>query len=108
MTGTCLRNEPLLTVLVTEMKKIVMLEEEEGNVPEMMENAKSVSGFRLQFLDENEKQIIHKVDIRSINVQDLLRHLRQGESVLITPKFQEDSSAATKKLDQESWYFTRM
>jgi hypothetical protein len=87
------------------MRKIAVLEED--NVSGIMENAKSVSGFRLQFLDENGKQIIHKVDVRSINVQDLLRHLRRGESVLITPKLQEDFSPQAKKLERESWYFTR-
>lgn len=108
MTGTYLIDKHLFAILVTKMKKIAVLDEEESNVPEMMENAKPVSGFKLQFLSENEKQTTHKVDVRSINLQDLLYHLRRGESVLITPKLQEDFSAAAKKLDRESWFFTHM
>jgi hypothetical protein len=88
------------------MKKITICDE--VNMPEMMENAKLVSGFRLQFLGENEKQTIHKVDVRSINLQDLLYHLRLGESILITPKLQEGFSTDTKKQSQASWYFTHM
>jgi hypothetical protein len=111
VTGTYLRDKHLFAILVTGMKKIALLNEEEGNIPdmpEMIENAKPVSGFRLQFLSENERQVPHKVDVRCINMRDLLRHLRQGESVLITPKLQEDFSVAAKRLDREAWYFTHM
>ena len=107
MTGTCLKDKSSFYTSVIYMKKISMFEEE-GNVPEMMRNANPMLWFRLQFLNKNESQTVHKVDVRSINLQDLLRHLRQGESVLITPKLQENFSGDVKIEDRASWYFTHM
>ncbi len=84
------------------------IEEEKGSIPEMMENEYTIAGFRIQFLnDENEMHFLHKVEVRNINFQDLMRHLRHGESVLITPKLQE-SSIGMKKYDQIPWYFTHI
>ena len=73
-----------------------------GNIGE---KANLVSGFRLRFMDKDENQIIHKVEVRKINFQDLMSHLRHGESVLITPKLLESSLKNANKKDQGSWYF---
>jgi len=71
-----------------------------------MEKANLVSGFRLRFLNEDEGQTIHKVDVRNINFQDLMRHLLRGESVLITPKL--NSSDDANKQDWAKSYVTHI
>ncbi len=93
------------------MKGMLLLKEEErGNVWEKtMEKADPVSGFKLRFLGNGESRLIHKVEVRNINVQDLIRHLRHGESVLITPKFREDSLTSMEKhRNRTHWYFTHI
>jgi hypothetical protein len=92
------------------MKKTLLLEEERGSMWEkIMEKANLVSGFRLRFLGKDESQMVHKVEVRKINFQDLMRHLLRGESVLITPKLKENSSEDAKKLeDRTPWYFAHI
>lgn len=95
------------------MKEMLILEEEKGNVPEeLMEKivpTSTVLRFRLLFLNDNENKTIHKVEVRNINFQDLIRHLKRGESVFIIPKLLGNSSKHAKKQeDQTLWYFDRM
>jgi hypothetical protein len=89
------------------MKKMLAFEKEEGIKPEIMHAPLSLHGYTLQFLSENERQPIHKVEVRKVNFQDIMRHLRQGDSVLIKPKLHENSNK-TKKRDQALWYFTHI
>jgi hypothetical protein len=77
-----------------------MLEEEDA--PRFVEGSNPVLGYELQFLSND--KTLHKVEVRSLNFQDVIRHLRQGEAVLITPKLQENLEK--KKQYQGSWYFT--
>lgn len=81
--------------------------EEEEKVSEGIEGSNLVLGYVLQFLSKGESLTVHKVEVRSVNFQDVIRHLRQGDSVLITPKLKEDLDKKRKQ-DQEPWYFTRM
>lgn len=95
------------------MKEMLILEEEKANTSEeLMENAVKASPvlrFRLLFLDGNKDRAIHKVDVKNLNFQDLMRHLQRGESVLIIPKLLENSlETAEKGDDQSPWYFARM
>jgi hypothetical protein len=85
-------------------------EEKRGNMWEKtMDKVDPISGFRLRFLGDDGSQLTHKVEVRNINFQDLMRHLRHGESVLITPKFRENSLTNTKKQeDRTPWYFTHI
>lgn len=85
---------------------LTVKEEKEGNIWEKaMEKANTFLGFRLGFLDKTESQVIHKVEVRNINFQDLMRHLQRGELIFITPTFQEDFSAHTRKyVNRDSWY----
>lgn len=76
-------------------------------VSEASEASNVVLGYELQFLAHNASQTIHKVEVRSINFNDVLRHLRQGDSVLIAPKLQE-SLHSSKKQDEALWYFTHI
>ncbi|PIU58713.1 hypothetical protein COS86_08060 [Candidatus Bathyarchaeota archaeon CG07_land_8_20_14_0_80_47_9] len=89
------------------MKKRLMLGEEEGNLSKVAESSNPVLGYRLQFLSNNETQTVHKVEVKSVDFHDVIRHLRQGDSVLITPKLQEN---LTKKQRQNRapWYFTHV
>jgi hypothetical protein len=88
------------------MKKTLLLEEERGNMwKKTMEKANSALRFELRFLDNNERQGIHKIEVRNINFQDLMRHLQRGESVLITPELLENSSTNMKKKNRGPWYF---
>ena len=84
-----------------------MLGEEEGNLSKVAESSNPVLGYRLQFLSNNETQTVHKVEVKSVDFHDVIRHLRQGDSVLITPKLQEN---LTKKQRQNRapWYFTHV
>jgi hypothetical protein len=86
------------------MKRMVVQNEQEGVIPELMGDSTSISGYKLEYLNENQSQIIHKVEMKNINIQDILRHLRLGESVLITPKLHENSNA--KSRNARPWYFT--
>jgi hypothetical protein len=94
-------------ILAVRMKKMLMLEEEGRTVPEIMGIPLSLHGYTLQFLSENESQTVHKVEVRRVNFQDIMRHLRQGDSVLIRPNFQADSDKM-KKRDQTLWYFAHI
>ena len=91
------------------MKRVLVLEEENGNMWEkVMEKANPLRWFKLSFLDKSSNGCqVHRVEVRNINIQDIMRHLQHGESVLITPKLQEDSAIdAKKQKDQTIWYFT--
>ena len=92
------------------MKRVLVLEEEKPSMWEkVMEKANPLRGFKLSFLCKlsNGCQEVHRVEVRNINIQDIMRHLQHGESVLITPKLQEDSAIdAKRQKDQTSWYFT--
>lgn len=81
-----------------------MLEEEE-KVSEVTEGSDLVIGYELQYLSNNGSQSVRKVNVRTINVQDMFRHLRQGDSVLIIPKLYLHEK---KKQDQAPWYFAHM
>jgi len=72
-----------------------------------MERANPVLGFKLRFLNDNGNQIIRKVEVGTINFQDVMRHLRRGESVLITPKLLSNQSTNMKRQENQApWYFT--
>ena len=95
------------------MKEMLILEEEEGNMPEeLMEKVVSTSTvlrFRLLFLNNSENKTIHKVEVRNLNFQDMIRHLQRGESVLIIPKLLGNPSKHTKKHEnQNPWYFAHV
>jgi hypothetical protein len=79
--------------------------EEEEKVPEVTEGSDLVIGYELQYLSNTESQSVHKVEVKTINFQDLFRHLRQGDTVLITPKLHLHRK---KKQDQAPWYFAHM
>jgi hypothetical protein len=111
VTGIFLKKRLLVPFLGCNLnEKKLLLEEERGNMWEKtMDKANPVSGFRLGFLGKDENQMIHKVEVRNINFQDLMRHLRRGESVLIIPKFRENSlTNAKKQEDRTPWYFAHI
>jgi DNA-directed RNA polymerase beta' subunit len=84
--------------------KGVLTEELEGKtIPKS-----TVARFRLEYLNNNENQAIHKVEVRNINFMDLMRHLKKGESVLITPELLKDSLTQIKNQNQTPWYFAHM
>jgi len=92
------------------MRKALALkleEEEMEDSEKLVMETNSIWGFKLLFL--NGDKSIHQVEVRKINFQDLMRHLQNGESVLITPKLKEQS-LTTKKLHEEQapWYFTHL
>jgi hypothetical protein len=90
------------------MKKMLMLEEAK-EVPEMTEDSGlTVLGYRLEFLNENATRILHRLDVRSINLQDLTRHLKHRESVLIRPKLRERHVVKAKGRSQETWYIAHV
>lgn len=68
------------------MKRIVMQDEREEDISEPIADSMPILGYTLEYLDANQPQIIQKVQVRNVNIQDILRHLQQGDSVLITPK----------------------
>jgi hypothetical protein len=88
------------------MKGVQALMLGEEKVSEVNEDSDLVLRYELHFLGNNE-QAVHKVEVTRINFQDIIRHLRQGDSVLIIPKFQEDLHKI-KTQDQGPWYFMRM
>lgn len=96
------------------MKKMLILEEEEEKgdmTEELMEKmvpTSTVRRFRLLFQNHNENKTIHKVEVRNLNFQDLMRHLQRGESVFIIPKLLGNSSKHTKQEDRTPWYFAHM
>ena len=81
--------------------------EEEEKMPKAIENSSLVLRYELQFLSNDDSQTVHKVEVGRVNFQDIMRHLRQFDSVLITPKLQEN---LTKKQRQNRmpWYFTHI
>jgi len=81
-----------------------MLDEEEKG-SEVTEGSDLVIGYELQYLSNDGSQGVHKVEVRTINFQDLIRHLRQGDPVLITPKLHLHRK---KRQDQAPWYFVHM
>jgi hypothetical protein len=107
VTGTSLSEKATFTGFGDiRMKSVQALMLEEEKVSEVMEESNLVLRYEVQFLGSNE-QAVHKVEVRSINLQDIIRHLRQGDSVLITPKFQEDLHK-NKNQHQGPWYFMHM
>lgn len=94
-------------------KEMLIIEEERGNIPEeLLEKVvppSTMLRFRLLFLNNNENGTVQKVEVKNLNFQDLMRHLRRGESVFITPKLLGDSSKEMKKQEDRSpWYFTHL
>lgn len=89
---------------------MLVLDDEEGSMWEKaMEKADPILGFKLRFLDTNENQVIHKVEVRNINFQDVMRHLQRGESVLITAKLPGNSLVHSKKhADLKLWYIAHV
>jgi hypothetical protein len=90
------------------MKSVqALIREEEGKIPKTVEHSSPVLRYELQFLSKDDSQTVHKVEVRSVDFHDVIRHLRQGDSVLITPKLQEN---LTKKQRQNCtpWYFAHM
>lgn len=81
--------------------------EEEGKIPKAIENSSLVLRYELQFLSNDDNQSVHKVEVRSVDFHDVIRHLRQGDSVLITPKLQENSRGRQRQ-DRTPWYFRHM
>ncbi|MGB9760830.1 MAG: hypothetical protein ACP5IM_06885 [Candidatus Bathyarchaeia archaeon] len=92
------------------MRKVLALkleEEEMEHSEKLVMETNSVEGFKLLFL--NGDKSIRQVEVRKINFQDLMRHLQNGESVLITPKLKEDFLAAKKTLEEQTpWYFIHL
>ncbi len=90
------------------MKKALKYEEDEKELElseKVIEKINVIQGFKLLFLNGN--KTIHQVEVRKINFQDLMRHLKQGDSILITPKLQKDFPATLKNREEQApWYFT--
>jgi hypothetical protein len=82
----------------------LMLDEEKKG-PEIIEGSDLVIGYELQYLSSDRGQGVHKVEVRTLNFQDLTRHLRQGDSVLITPELHLHMK---RERDQAPWYFAHM
>jgi hypothetical protein len=61
--------------------------------------------FKLIFRKDD--GMVHEVEIKNINLQDLRRHLQDGESVNIVPEFPDDSVNNEKK-DHSPWYFIHL
>jgi hypothetical protein len=61
--------------------------------------------FKLIFRKDD--RMVHEVEIKNINLQDLRRHLQDGESVNIVPEFPDDSVNNEKK-DHSPWYFIHL
>lgn len=92
-----------------QMKKMSVLAEEGGMWEKVMEKVDPILGFKVKFLGTNQNQMIHKVDVRNINFQDVMRHLQHGESVVITPKLLNNSSLNTKKQTKvDLWYIAHV
>jgi hypothetical protein len=90
------------------MKSVqALILEEEGKIPDAAEYSRLVPRYELQFLSNDDSQTVHKVEVRRVNFQDIMRHLGQGNSVLITPKLQENSTKKQRQ-DRTPWYFTHM
>lgn len=93
------------------MEKTLILKEKGISPEKLAEKAfpkSSVVRFRLAYLNNSENQAIHKVGVRNINFLDLMRHLKKGESVLITPELLKDSLTQIKNQNQTPWYFAHM
>ncbi|MEM3704298.1 MAG: hypothetical protein QXX59_00015 [Candidatus Bathyarchaeia archaeon] len=92
------------------MKKALKYEDDEMELElsgKVMKKTSIIQGFKLLFL--NGDKSIHQVEVRRINFQDLMRHLQQGESILITPKLQKYFSVAMRKNEERApWYFTHL
>jgi hypothetical protein len=87
------------------MKNVrALILEEEGKIPKDMEHSSLVLRYELQFFTNDDSQAVHKVEVRSVDFYDIIRHLRQGESVLITPKLQENLTKKQRR-DHTPWYF---
>lgn len=98
---------------MNRMKERLILEEEKGDIPEELMGKvapkSAVLRFRLLFLNNKENKTIHKVEVKNLNFQDLMRHLQRGESVFIIPKLLGDSSKDMEKQeDRTLWYFTHL
>jgi hypothetical protein len=90
------------------MKNVqALILEEEGKITKDIEHSSLVLHYELQFFTNDDSQAIHKVEVRSVDFYDVIRHLRQGESVLITPKFQENLTKKQRQ-DRTPWYFRHM
>jgi len=90
------------------MKSVqALIIDEEGKVPKATERSNLALRYELQFLSNDGSQAVRKVKVRSIDFYDVIRHLREGDSVLITPKLQENS-AQRQRHNCTSWYFTHM
>jgi hypothetical protein len=90
------------------MKNVqALILEEEGKITKDIEHSSLVLHYELQFFTNDDSQAIHKVEVRSVDFYDVIRHLRQGESVLITPKLQENLTKKQRQ-DRKPWYFMHM
>lgn len=71
---------------VAELKKMLRLETgEDGKSGKLLERTGPIPEFKLSFLDES--QGFSKVEVRSVNFEDLMWHLQRGESFIIALKF---------------------
>jgi hypothetical protein len=61
--------------------------------------------FKLAF--RRDGCIVHELEVKNINFQDLRRHLQSGESVNIVPEFPDDAIDNEKK-DRSPWYFIHL
>jgi hypothetical protein len=64
-----------------------------------------VMKFKLVFRSDDRK--VHEVEVKNINLQDLRRHLQNGESVNIVPEF-TDGITDNKEKDRHPWYFIHL
>jgi hypothetical protein len=78
--------------------------EKDEKLLDALENSNVVFRYELRFLSSDESQAVHRVEVKKLNLQDVIRHLRQGDSVLITPEFQEDINRK-KEPSKSPWYF---
>jgi len=87
------------------MKSVqALILEEEGKTPKTMEHCDPVIRYDLQFLINDGSHTVHKVEVRNVDFHDVIRHLRQGDSVVITPKLQENLTKKQRQ-DRSTWYF---
>lgn len=59
--------------------------------------------FRVLFMNNDDSHRIQKVEVRNINFLDLMRHLKRGESVCITPELLGESLNHQKE-DRTPWH----
>jgi hypothetical protein len=91
-------------ISMENLQKLIL--EEEGKTPKGVKRSFTVR-YELQFIGNDNRRTVHKVEVKSVDFYDVIRHLRQGDSVLITPKIKKDLHKDQGK-DPGPWYFAHI